>query len=167
MVQVHPESKHENSPPHIPPGFRDRHRLPLLSNDTELPGRSEKGCGRAARMVLVGRPLGMYAPTFPEQAWPRLRAQPVSEGWCRTSKDFTVISGMSHRYARAISPRSACSLASSGLHSASDIRNSISSTRKSLPSAARPALAASTWGRRPSERRGVRLPAEQKRLRSL
>ena len=64
-------------------------------------GGSEEGRGAARRMVLVGRPLGMYAPyLLPREGRPRLRAEPLPEAPARRiASSFTVFSGMSHRYA--------------------------------------------------------------------
>ena len=79
-------------------------------------------------MVLVGRPLGMYAPNFfPEQAGRDYEPSRYLKVLQPHKQDFTVISGMSHRYASG-------HFAEVGLFTGvhpdfirpSDIRNSIS-----------------------------------------
>ena len=118
------------------------------------------------RMVLVGRPLGMYAPNFfPEQVganYTPSRYLKVLEAY---RKDFTVFSGMSHRYS---SGHFAEVGIFTGVHPdfirPSEIRNSISLDQEAashIGSETRfPVLNLGggdvTWNRR-----GVRVPAQQ------
>lgn len=75
--------------------------LPLL--DAMLPrarAKAKKMLDTPRRMVLVGRPLGMYAPNFfPEQVGRDYQPSRYLKLLADARQDFTVISGMSHRYA--------------------------------------------------------------------
>jgi hypothetical protein len=80
------------------------------------------------RMVLVGRPLGMYAPNFfPEQTGANYEPSRYLRALQPHKEHFTVISGMSHRYPTGHFAESALF---TGVHSdnvrPSDLRNSIS-----------------------------------------
>src|SRR6185369_2358652 len=75
--------------------------LPYL--DAMLPAHAAENETAAAspkRMLLVGRPLGMYAPFFfPENAGRDYEASRYTKIIERHREKFTVFSGMSHRYA--------------------------------------------------------------------
>lgn len=75
--------------------------LPLL--DAMLPtaaAQAQRLLNAPRRMVLVGRPLGMYAPNFfPEQAGLNYEPSRYLRPLQAHKEDFTIISGMSHRYA--------------------------------------------------------------------
>src|ERR1019366_4461228 len=80
------------------------------------------------RMVLVGRPLGMYAPNFfPEQTGANYEPSRYLRALQPHKEHFTVISGMSHRYPAGHFAESALF---TGVHPdnvrPSDLRNSIS-----------------------------------------
>jgi hypothetical protein len=80
------------------------------------------------RMVLVGRPLGMYAPNFfPEQTGPNYEPSRYLRALQPHKAHFTVISGMSHRYAAGHYAESALF---TGVHPdhvrPSELRNTIS-----------------------------------------
>ncbi len=80
------------------------------------------------RMVLVGRPLGMYAPNFfPEQTGADYQPSRYLRALQPHREHFTVISGMSHRYPAGHFAESALF---TGVHPdnvrPSDLRNSIS-----------------------------------------
>ncbi len=80
------------------------------------------------RMVLVGRPLGMYAPNFfPEQTGADYQPSRYLRALQPHREHFTVISGMSHRYPAGHYAESALF---TGVHPdhvrPSDLRNSIS-----------------------------------------
>jgi hypothetical protein len=103
--------------------------LPFL--DAMLPGvraEAKKMLEAPRRMVLVGRPLGLYAPNFfPEQTGRDYEPSRYLKLLAARKRDFTVISGMSHRYASGHFAE--CGLFT-GVHPdfirPSDIRNSIS-----------------------------------------
>ena len=87
-----------------------------------------RGQDAPRRMVLVGRPLGMYAPNFfPEQAGANYEPSRYLRGLQAHKEHFTVISGMSHRYPAGHFAESALF---TGVHPdhvrPSDLRNSIS-----------------------------------------
>jgi hypothetical protein len=80
------------------------------------------------RMVLIGRPLGMYAPNFfPEQTGANYEPSRYLRALQPHREHFTVISGMSHRYPAGHFAESALF---TGVHPdhvrPSDLRNSIS-----------------------------------------
>jgi hypothetical protein len=75
--------------------------LPLL--DAMVPtaaAEARKALDTPRRMVLVGRPLGMYAPNFfPEKTGRDYEPSRYLKALEPYRENFTVISGMSHRYA--------------------------------------------------------------------
>src|SRR3954470_15573179 len=75
--------------------------LPFL--DAMVPSgaaEAKKALAQSPRMVLVGQPLGMYAPNFfPEKAGRDYEASPYLPALQPHRDRFTVFSGMSHRYA--------------------------------------------------------------------
>src|SRR5262245_33487033 len=102
--------------------------LPLL--DAMLPASATEARRLDApkRMVLVGRPLGMYAPNFfPEQTGADYEPSRYLRVLQPNREHFTVISGMSHRYPAGHFAESA---PFTGVHPdnvrPSDLRNSIS-----------------------------------------
>ena len=117
------------------------------------------------RMVLVGRPLGMYAPNFfPEQAGRDYEPSRYLKALQPHKEHFTVISGMSHRYASG-------HFAEVGLFTGvhpdfirpSDIRNSISLDQEAashIGGETRFACLNLGGGDVVWNRRGVRVPAE-------
>src|SRR5262245_8324395 len=73
--------------------------LPML--DAMLPASAQEAQRAEAprRMVLVGRPLGMYTPTFfPEQPGANYEPSRYLRLLQPHKEHFTVISGMSHKY---------------------------------------------------------------------
>jgi hypothetical protein len=74
--------------------------LPLLDAMVPLAAQEARRVLDAPkRMVLVGRPLGMYAPNFfPERAGADYQPSRYLRVLQPHKADFTVISGMSHRY---------------------------------------------------------------------
>lgn len=142
--------------------------LPLL--DAMMPAASraaDKAAEAPRRMVLVGRPLGMYAPNFfPEQAGRDYEPSRYLKSLQPHKQDFTVISGMSHRYA-------AGHFAEVGLFTGvhpdfirpSDIRNSISLDQEAaahIGGQTRFSCLNLGGGDVVWNRRGVRMPAEQR-----
>jgi hypothetical protein len=140
--------------------------LPLL--DAMLPrarAEAKKMLETPRRMVLVGRPLGMYAPNFfPEQTGRDYEPSRYLKLLAAHKRDFTVISGMSHHYA-------AGHYAESGLFTGvhpdfirpSQIRNSISLDQEvaaHLGGQTRFACLNLGGGDVVWNRRGVRMPAE-------
>jgi hypothetical protein len=117
------------------------------------------------RMLLVGRPLGLYGPFFfPEQAGPDYQPSRYLKILEPHRKQFTVFSGMSHRYA-------AGHFAEVGLMTGTrtenirpnDIRNSISLDQEAAAHVGRETRFASLvigGGSAAWNRRGVRIPAE-------
>jgi Protein of unknown function (DUF1552) len=103
--------------------------LPLL--DAMMPtfaSAAQRAQEAPRRMVLVGRPLGMYAPNFfPEQAGANYQPSRYLRALQPHKEQFTVISGMSHRYPAGHFAESALF---TGVHPdhvrPSDLRNSIS-----------------------------------------
>src|SRR5262245_6028757 len=75
--------------------------LPFL--DAMIPAgaaEAKKAADGPKRMVLVGRPLGMYAPNFfPEKAGKDYEPSRYLKVLQPHREQFTVFSGMSHRYA--------------------------------------------------------------------
>lgn len=140
--------------------------LPLLDAMTPALGAEAKQAA-PRRMVLVGRPLGMYAPNFfPEQAGRDYEPSRYLKALQPHKQDFTVISGMSHRYA-------AGHFAEVGLFTGvhpdfirpSDIRNSISLDQEAashIGGQTRFSCLNLGGGDVVWNRRGVRMPAEQR-----
>lgn len=103
--------------------------LPLL--DAMMPtfaSAAQQARNAPRRMVLVGRPLGMYAPNFfPEQTGANYQPSRYLRALQPHKEHFTVISGMSHRYPAGHFAESALF---TGVHPdnvrPSDLRNSIS-----------------------------------------
>jgi hypothetical protein len=61
---------------------------------------AKKALARQPRMVLIGQPLGMYAPNFfPEKAGRDYASSRYLKALQPNRDQFTVFSGMSHRYA--------------------------------------------------------------------
>jgi hypothetical protein len=142
--------------------------LPLL--DAMVPLRAAEAKMAAAqprRMLLVGRPLGMYAPYFfPEETGRNYQPSRYLKILERHHEQFTVFSGMSHRYA-------AGHFAEVGLMTgtrpenirANDIRNSISLDQEAAAHVGRETRFASLvigGGSAAWNRRGVRIPSEQR-----
>lgn len=142
--------------------------LPLL--DAMIPSsRAEaaKVLEAPRRMVLVGRPLGMYAPNFfPEQTGRDYQPSRYLKELEPLKQDFTVISGMSHRYASG-------HFAEVGLFTGvhpdfirpADIRNSISLDQEvasHIGGETRFACLNLGGGDVVWNRRGVRMPSEQR-----
>ena len=141
--------------------------LPLL--DAMLP-KSMAGARRALdepkRMVLVGRPLGMYTPFFfPEKSGKDYAPSRYLKALQPHRKHFTVFSGMSHRYAAGhfaevgiwtgVSPDM--------IRGPSDIRNGISLDQElagRLGGKTRFASLVLGGGDASWNRRGVRVPAQ-------
>ena len=104
--------------------------LPLL--DAMMPtsiARAQSATNAPKRIVLVCRPLGMYAPNFfPEQTGPNYEPSRYLRVLQPQKEHFTVISGMSHRYAAGHYAESAsCSPASIPISvRPNDLKNSIS-----------------------------------------
>src|SRR4029077_3147161 len=75
--------------------------LPLLDAMVPLSAQdARRALDAPRRMVLVGRPLGMYTPNFfPEQSGQDYEPSRYLKALAPHRRDFTVISGMSHRYA--------------------------------------------------------------------
>ncbi len=142
--------------------------LPML--DAMIPAgaaEAKKVAAQPKRMLLVGRPLGMYAPYFfPEEVgrtYQPSRYLKILEGH---RDHFTVFSGMSHRYA-------AGHFAEVGLMTGartenirpSDIRNTISLDQEAAAHVGGQTRFASLvigGGSAAWNRRGVRIPAESR-----
>lgn len=130
-----------------------------------LGSETKKSPDAPRRMVLVGRPLGMYAPNFfPEQAGRDYDPSRYLKALQPHKEHFTVISGMSHRYASG-------HFAEVGLFTGvhpdfirpSDIRNSISLDQEAashIGGETRFACLNLGGGDVVWNRRGVRVPAE-------
>jgi hypothetical protein len=74
--------------------------LPFLEAMTPANAAEAKKAQAAPRMVLVGQPLGMYAPNFfPEKAGRDYEPSRYLKALQPNRDKFTVFSGMSHRYA--------------------------------------------------------------------
>jgi uncharacterized protein DUF1552 len=139
--------------------------LPLLDAMIPQARADVKKPEAPRRMVLVGRPLGMYAPNFfPEQAGREYEPSRYLKRLVEHQEHFTVISGMSHRYA-------AGHFAEVGLFTGvhpdfirpSDIRNSISLDQEAashVGGQTRFACLNLGGGDVVWNRRGVRMPAE-------
>jgi hypothetical protein len=103
--------------------------LPLLDAMVPLSAQEARRILAAPRrMVLVGRPLGMYAPNFfPEQTGLNYEPSRYLKALQPHKEHFTVISGMSHRYPSGHFAESALF---TGVHPdnvrPSDLRNAIS-----------------------------------------
>lgn len=127
------------------------------------------GAGKAAtqprRMVLVGRPLGLYTPNFfPEQAGPKYQPSRYLKLLEPHRGNFTVFSGLSHRYGAGHYAEVALM---TGVHPAlvrpNEIRNSISLDQEvasHLVGQTRFSSLIIGGGSAAWNRRGVRLPAE-------
>jgi hypothetical protein len=140
--------------------------LPFL--DAMVPAaraEAKKVLDAPRRMVLVGRPLGMYAPNFfPEQAGRDYEPSRYLKVLEPHKQDFTVISGMSHRYA---SGHYASPGLLTGVHPdfirPSEIRNSISLDQEvasHIGGQTRFACLNLGGGDLVWNRRGVRMPSE-------
>src|SRR5215471_12709067 len=141
--------------------------LPLLDAMAPAFGAEAKAVEAPRRMVLVGRPLGMYAPNFfPEQAGRDYVPSRYLQVLAPHKQHFTVISGMSHRYASG-------HFAEVGLFTGvhpdfirpSEIRNSISLDQEvaaNVGGQTRFACLNLGGGDVVWNRRGVRIPSEQR-----
>ena len=144
--------------------------LPLL--DAMRPALAAAGNKAGApappkRMVLIGRPLGMYAPYFfPEQAGRDYEPSRYLKPLVPHRDRFTVFSGMSHRYA-------AGHFAEVGLMTgvrtenirSNDIRNTISLDQEvasHIGGQTRFASLVVGGGNAAWNRRGVRIPSQQR-----
>jgi hypothetical protein len=142
--------------------------LPLL--DAMIPrarAEAKKLLDGPRRMVLVGRPLGMYAPNFfPEEAGPGYKPSRYLKVLEPHRKDLTVISGMSHRYAAGHFAGSALFTGAHPDHiRATEIRNSISLDQEvasHIGGQTRFAVLNLGGGDFVWNRRGVRMPSEQR-----
>lgn len=142
--------------------------LPFL--DAMIPrarGEAKLALEGPRRMVLVGRPLGMYAPNFfPEQAGRDYAPSRYLKVLQPHRERFTVISGMSHHYAAGHYAQSALF---TGVHPdfirPTEIRNGISLDQEAASHVGRETRFAClnlgggdvVWNRR-----GVRLPSESR-----
>ena len=142
--------------------------LPLLDAMTSASrAEAKKDTESPRRMVLVGRPLGMFAPNFfPEQTGRDYEPSRYLKVLQPHREQFTVISGMSHRYASG-------HFAEVGLFTGvhpdfirpSDIRNSISLDQEVasyIGGQTRFGCLNLGGGDVVWNRRGVRLPVEQR-----
>jgi hypothetical protein len=142
--------------------------LPLLDAMLPTSARAAQQATKSPkRMVLIGRPLGMYAPFFfPETTGPNYEPSRYLKLLEEHRRDFTVFSGMSHHYASG-------HFAEVGLFTgvrtenirANDIRNSISLDQEvasRVGSQTRFASLILGGGDVAWNRRGVRLPSEQR-----
>jgi hypothetical protein len=141
--------------------------LPLLEAMVPSARAAKLAMQAPRRMVLIGRPLGMYAPNFfPEQAGRDYAPSRYLKSLEPYKRDFTVISGMSHRYASG-------HFAEVGLFTGvhpdfirpSDIRNSISLDQEvasHIGGQTRFSCLNLGGGDVVWNRRGVRVPAEQR-----
>ena len=142
--------------------------LPLLDAMRPLAAAEEKKAAAAPkRMLLVGRPLGMYAPYFfPEKAGRDYEPSRYLKVLQEHREHFTVFSGMSHRYA---SGHFAEVGLMTGVHPdfirPSDIRNSISLDQEVASHVGGQTRFASLvvgGGDASWNRRGVRIPSQQR-----
>src|SRR5688572_21373944 len=142
--------------------------LPML--DAMIPAgaaEARKAVAQPKRMLLVGRPLGMYAPYFfPEEVGRSYQPSRYLKILENHREHFTVFSGMSHRYA-------AGHFAEVGLMTGtrtenirpSDIRNTISLDQEAAAHVGGQTRFASLvigGGSAAWNRRGVRIPSEQR-----
>jgi len=141
--------------------------LPLL--DAMIPrsrAEAKKLLDGPRRMVLVGRPLGMYAPNFfPEGTGPNYKASRYLKVLEPHRKELTAISGMSHRYAAGHFAGSALFTGAHPDHiRATEIRNSISLDQEvasHVGGLTRFAVLNLGGGDFVWNRRGVRMPSEE------
>jgi hypothetical protein len=143
--------------------------LPFL--DVMVPAgaaEAKKALTQPRRMVLIGRPLGLYAPYFfPEKAGRDYEPSRYLSLLAAHREQFTVFSGMSHHYATGHFAE--CGLLT-GVHpefirGPSDIRNGVSLDQEVAAHVGGQTRFASlvigggdvSWNRR-----GVRIPAEQR-----
>ena len=141
--------------------------LPLLDAMSPAVATAAKKAHEPKRMVLVGRPLGMYAPYFfPESAGRDYEPSRYLKLLQPYREHFTVFSGMSHRYA---SGHFAEVGLLTGVHPdfirPSDIRNSISLDQEVASHVGRETRFASLvlgGGDVAWNRRGVRVPSQQR-----
>jgi hypothetical protein len=142
--------------------------LPLL--DAMLPAsitRAQSVANAPKRIVLVSRPLGMYAPNFfPEQTGADYEPSRYLRVLQPHKEHFTVISGMSHKYAAGHYAESALL---TGVHPdfvrPNDLKNSISLDQEiasRIGSQTRFACLNLGGGDLIWNRRGVRMPSEQR-----
>jgi hypothetical protein len=142
--------------------------LPFLDAMIPASARAAKEAAKQPkRMVLVGRPLGMYAPFFfPEQPGRDYEPSRYLKVLADQRRDFTVFSGMSHHYA-------AGHFAEVGLFTgtrtenirANDIRNTISLDQEvasRIGSQTRFASLVLGGGDVCWNRRGVRVPSQSR-----
>lgn len=139
--------------------------LPFL--DAMIPTAAAQAPQAPRRMVLVARPLGMYAPNFfPEETGVNYEPSRYMRVLQPHKQDFTVISGMSHRYPAG---HFAGSSLFTGVHPdfvrPTEIKNTISLDQEAAGHVGRQTRFACLnlgggdvcWNRR-----GVRVPAQQR-----
>ena len=142
--------------------------LPFLDAMTPASAvEAKKGLDQPRRLLLVGRPLGMYTPFFfPEKAGKDYEPSRYLKVLQPHRDQFTVFSGMSHRYA-------AGHYAECGLHTGvhpdfirpSDIRNTISLDQEvasHIGGQTRFSSLVLGGGDVSWNRRGVRVPSQQR-----
>jgi hypothetical protein len=141
--------------------------LPLLDAMLPTGAAQARRLESPRRLVLVGRPLGMYAPNFfPEQAGADYQPSRYLRALQPHREHFTVISGMSHRYPAGHFAEPALF---TGVHPdhvrPSELRNSISLDQEvasHLGSQTRFACLNLGGGDLVWSRRGSRVPAQQR-----
>lgn len=129
---------------------------------------AKQAMAQPRRMVLVGRPLGMYAPYFfPENAGRDYEPSRYLKLLQAHRDQFTVFSGMSHRYAAGHFAE--CGLLTGVspefIRSGSDIRNGISLDQEiaaQIGGQTRFGSLVVGGGNAAWNRRGVRIPPEQR-----
>jgi hypothetical protein len=128
---------------------------------------AKKSEAQQSRMVLIGQPLGMYAPNFfPTKAGRDYEASRYLKSLQAHRDEFTVFSGMSHRYAAGhFAEVGLFTGVASEMIRSNDIKNSISLDQEVASHIGNQTRFASLnlgggdfiWNRR-----GVRIPAEQR-----
>lgn len=142
--------------------------LPLLDAMTPaIVARASAAAASPKRMVLVGQPLGMYAPYFfPEQAGRDYEPSRYMKLLEPHREQFTVFSGMSHRYAAGHFAECALLTGVSPDHiRPNEIRNGISLDQEvasRIGSETRFASLVLGGGDVAWNRRGVRIPSQQR-----
>ena len=143
--------------------------LPFL--DAMVPAsaaEAKKALAQPKRMVLVGRPLGMYAPFFfPEKPGRDYEPSRYLKVLQAQREHFTVFSGMSHRYPNGHFAECALltGVSSELVRGASDIRNGISLDQEvasHLGGQTRFASLIIGGGDVAWNRRGTRIPSQQR-----
>lgn len=141
--------------------------LPFLNAMIPVSAESKKAAMQPKRLLMIGRPLGMHAPNFfPTDAGLNYTSSRYLKQLQSRRSDFTVFSGMSHRYG-------AGHYAEVGLFTGvhpdfirpNDIKNTISLDQEAASHLAGQTRFSSLiigGGSAAWNRRGVRLPAEQR-----